>query len=290
MAKKCSINGINMTLRTRIAPTPSGFLHPGNGVSFIITWAIARKMGGKIVLRIDDLDTERLRPEYVEDIFRTLDWLGLDYDEGPMSVADFNKNYSQHKRLDLYSDALEKLKNNQFATLYACNCSRKQIRENAETGIYPHICRTKNIDFDGTDTSWRILVPDKTLVSFQEFQKEPLSIRLDETMGDFIVRQKNGLPAYQIASLVDDVHFNINFIVRGQDLLDSTAAQEFLAENLSLSTPKTYLHHPLLTDTEGVKLSKSLGAGSLKDWREHGRSPLALFEKAAEWLGMEIIN
>lgn len=277
-----------MTFRTRIAPTPSGFLHPGNGISFIITWAIARAQGGKIVLRIDDLDADRMRPEYVEDIFRTLDWLGLDYDEGPTSVEDFTKNYSQHNRLDLYFEALERLKNEGFATVYACNCSRKQIRENSENSIYPNTCRSKNNDFDEKNTAWRIVVPENTLITFQEFQKEALYIRLDETMGDFIVRQKNGLPAYQIASSVDDEYFDINFIVRGQDLLNSTAAQEFLGNLLKKDLPKTYFHHPLLTNRDGVKLSKSQGAGSLKDWREQGRSPLALYEKAEEWLGFEI--
>jgi glutamyl/glutaminyl-tRNA synthetase len=277
-----------MSIRTRFAPTPSGFLHPGNGLSFIITWAIARARGGKIVLRIDDLDAERMRPEYVEDIFKTLDWLGLDYDEGPSSVEDFNKNYSQHKRLDLYFEAIEKLKINKFVTLYACDCSRKHFLEHSKNGLYPHTCREKNKDFEAADTTWRVLVPDNTLISFQEYQKAPLSISLDETMGDFVVRQKNGLPAYQIASLVDDEHFNIDFIVRGQDLLNSTAAQAFLGAKLYGNSSKIYFHHPLLTDTEGVKLSKSQGAGSLKDWREKGLSPRILFEKAEEWLGMPI--
>ena len=279
-----------MTLRTRFAPTPSGFLHPGNGISFIITWALARKFGGKIVLRIDDLDADRMRTEYVEDIFRTLDWLGLDYDEGPTSVKDFTKNYSQHKRLDLYFEGLEALKSNEFATLYACNCSRKQIRDNTENSIYPNTCRSKNGNLDAKNTAWRIVVRENTLISFQEMGGKTFFNQLDETMGDFIVRQKNDLPAYQIASLVDDEYFNINFIVRGQDLLNSTAAQVFLANMLKKDLPKTYFHHPLLTDTEGVKLSKSQGAGSLKDWRECGRSPLALFQKAEEWLGFEIPN
>jgi glutamyl/glutaminyl-tRNA synthetase len=285
MVKKCFINDIEMILRTRIAPTPSGFLHAGNGISFIITWLMARKLGGKIVLRIDDLDAERMRPEYVEDIFRTLDWLGIDYDEGPMSVEDFTRNYSQHKRLDLYFEALEKLKNTENITLYACNCSRKQIQEESKKGIYFHTCRFKNKDFKTENTALRVLVPENTLISFQEYQKKTLSIRLDETMGDFIVRQKNGLPAYQLASLVDDTHFNINVIVRGMDLLNSTAAQVYLGKQLNrFFSDTSYFHHPLMTDTEGVKLSKSQGAGSLKDWREQGRSPSALFEKAEKWL------
>ena len=97
-----------MTLRTRIAPTPSGFLHAGNGISFILTYVIARAFEGQILLRIDDLDAERMRPEYVEDIFKTLDWLGLEYDEGPTSPDDFYQNFSQHKRLDIYNHLIEK--------------------------------------------------------------------------------------------------------------------------------------------------------------------------------------
>lgn len=294
-------------LRTRIAPTPSGFLHAGNGISFIIAYAIARAFDGKILLRIDDLDAERMRPEYVEDIFKTLDWLGLDYDEGPSGVDNFFQEFSQQKRLDLYENTLKILKNTPDVSrqvegvLYACDCSRKMIRDDSINGIYPNTCRFKNIDGTKKDVAWRIHVPENTLISFQEFQKQTLSIQLNETMGDFIVRQKNGLPAYQVASLIDDEYFNINFIVRGQDLLHSTAAQVFLAEMLNNSGTEMqfqknmFLHHFLLTDTsrgdkEGVKLSKSQGAGSLKHWRERGLSPIALYQKAGEWLGFENID
>jgi glutamyl/glutaminyl-tRNA synthetase len=278
-----------MNFRTRIAPTPSGFLHPGNGVSFIITWALARKNGGKIVLRIDDLDAERMRPEYLDDIFYTLDWLGIDYDEGPQNVEDFTKNYSQHKRLDLYFEALEKLKKDKLATLYACNCSRKQIRDNSKNGIYPNTCRSSKLNFDEKNTALRVVVPENTLISFQEYQNTPIPHQLDATMGDFIVRQKNGLPAYQLASVVDDEYFNINFIVRGEDLLNSTAAQVFLSQYFENISPKTYFHHPLVKNTEGVKLSKSQGAGSLKDWREQGRMPLELYKQAEKWLGFAVV-
>jgi glutamyl/glutaminyl-tRNA synthetase len=277
-----------MSFCTRIAPTPSGFLHPGNGISFIITWALARKNEGKIVLRIDDLDAERMRPEYLDDIFYTLDWLGIDYDEGPENVEDFTKNYSQHKRLDLYFEALNALKSHKSASLYACNCSRKQIRDNSINGIYPNTCRSKKVNLEVRDTAWRMIVPKNTLISFQEYQNTPILNQLDATMGDFIVCQKNGLPAYQLASVVDDEYFNINFIVRGEDLLNSTAAQVFLAQYFENISPKTYFHHPLMKNTEGVKLSKSQGAGSLKDWREKGRSPLELYQQAEKWLGFEI--
>ena len=104
-------------LKTRIAPTPSGLLHEGNGISFLLTYALARAYEGQILLRIDDLDAERMRLAYLDDIFRTLDWLGIEWDEGPSSVADFQQNWSQHHRLDLYQNALDTLKNTEGAKL-----------------------------------------------------------------------------------------------------------------------------------------------------------------------------
>ena len=295
------------SLKTRLAPTPSGFLHLGNGASFVTTWALARAFGGKILLRIDDLDAERMRPEYVKDIFRTLDWLGLDWDEGPFSVADFSQNWSQHLRLDMYEKALNDLK--KIGNLYACNCSRKDIRLNSINGLYPNTCRqnrllsVENVANYEKNTAWRIIVEENKIVHFNNFEKMgPLSINpileekndflndlhvnLSQKMGDFIVRQKNGLPSYQLASLMDDVLFNINFIVRGEDLLYSTAAQIFLAEQLNqtdfLNT--NFWHHPLITDADGSKLSKSEGAASLLDFRQRNNSATAVVRQAAKWL------
>ncbi len=278
-------------IRTRIAPTPSGFLHAGNGMSFIVTWVLARAYEGKILLRIDDLDANRIRPEYVDDIFRTLDWLGLDYDEGPKGVDDFLKNYSQHTRIELYRNALENLKNRKG--VYACNCSRKIIKDLSINGLYPNICREKGLDFVEKDVAWRVNVPENASVHFQEF--DPIFLKnnispeyyLAGTMGDFVVRRKNGLPAYQIASLVDDVHYNINFIMRGEDLLNSTAAQVYLAQQLGYDNfcKNTFFHHTLLKNTEGGKLSKSAGDIALKTQRENGFSPKELYKNVGKWLG-----
>ncbi len=273
------------SLKTRLAPTPSGFLHPGNAISFIVTHTLARHFGGKILLRIDDLDTDRMRVDCLEDIFSTLDWLDLDYDEGASGVEDFQKNYSQHTRLDLYFDALKKIGP---SVLYACKCSRKDIREQSTDGLYPKTCLNKNIDFESPEITWRIHVPDETTVQFNEWQQGLQNIDLSKTVGDFVLRQKNGRPAYQLASVVDDDFFGVNFIVRGEDLLSSTASQIFVSQHITHSnfSKNVFLHHPLLTDTEGVKLSKSKGAGSLNDWREAGKSPVFLFQKAAEWLNL----
>ncbi len=288
-------------LKTRLAPTPSGFLHLGNGASFVATWALARAFGGQILLRIDDLDAERMRPEYVEDIFRTLDWLGLDWDEGPFSVEDFSRNWSQHLRLDMYEKALSDLK--KTGNLYACHCSRKDIKLHSKNGLYPNTCRQNRLlDIENTanyekNTAWRIIVEENKNVSFNRFDEKTsarfqtsptlMPINLSQTMGDFIVRQKNGLPSYQLASLMDDGYFNINFIVRGEDLLHSTAAQISLAEQLNqtdfLNT--NFWHHPLIVDADGSKLSKSEGAASLLAFREKNNSANIVAKQAAKWLG-----
>jgi glutamyl/glutaminyl-tRNA synthetase len=300
---------IDSPFRTRIAPTPSGFLHIGNGASFVATWALARAFDGKIMLRIDDLDAERMRPEYVEDIFQTLDWLGVDWDEGAFSLEDFFKTWSQHLRLDEYEKKLINLKNS--GDLYACNCSRKDIKLHSTNGLYPNTCREKRIKPNENaanyekNTAWRIIVDNNKSVNFKNFAEgDPLSINgilgekkeflndfhvnLSETMGDFIVRQKNGLPSYQLASLVDDTLYNINFIVRGADLLPSTAAQIFLAEKLTQTQflKTNFWHHPLITDARSLKLSKSEGAASLLDFRKRNNSAATVVKAAARWLGL----
>jgi glutamyl/glutaminyl-tRNA synthetase len=278
-----------MSLRTRIAPTPSGYLHPGNGVSFILTWALARAAGGTVLLRIDDLDRARFRLEYLDDIFYTLDWLGLDYDEGPASPQDFLDRFSQSHRLDTYHKALDYLKKQNL--LYACDCSRKRIRTHSESGVYDGFCSNRNLDLATPDTAWRIRLPAGCTVQFQERGRvELFVVNRSGMMGDFVVRQKDGIPAYQIASLCDDAAWGINFIVRGMDLLPSTAAQLWLSQYLPEAAGfqhTAFYHHPLLTGPAGDKLSKSAGAASLAAWRDAGRSPRELYQQAGEWLGLE---
>lgn len=278
---------IQPQLFTRIAPTPSGLLHPGNGLSFLLTWAIARAAGGKILLRIDDLDKERYRQEYVEDIFRTLAWLGIDYDEGPRTVTDFETNWSQHLRLDHYAEALENLR--QENLLFACECSRKTIRTQSPDGRYPAICQQKKLDFSAPNVAWRIQSPTPSAsLEMNTWPTPKTEVSLAE-IDAFVVRQKNDLPAYQLASLVDDESNGINFIVRGQDLWESTLSQLYLAQLLGKENflQNSFFHHPLLLDEMGGKLSKSKGAGSLKAWREAGKSPEGLFALAAQQLGLE---
>jgi len=273
-------------VKSRLAPTPSGLLHPGNGLSFILTWALTRAQKGSLLLRIDDLDKERCRDTYLEDIFRTIDWLGIDYDEGPSGVADFKRYWSQHQRLELYQAALHELR--QRKQVFACDCSRKKIRALRADGTYPNICQVRKLSLDRAQVAWRFHLPTQD-IHWQAWPTAKIHTPATAYQDAFVVRQKNGRPAYQLASLIDDLHFGINWIIRGEDLRSSTIAQLRLAHALDKSSflASTFYHHPLLLDENGRKLSKSKGAGSLQAWRNDGRAPTALYSQAARILGIE---
>ncbi|MBA3004913.1 MAG: tRNA glutamyl-Q synthetase [Desulfurivibrio sp.] len=266
------------TIRSRIAPTPSGLLHLGNAVNFILTWLMVRMQGGVLRLRIDDADCFRSRPEYFEDIFRQLDWLGITWDEGPTGPDDFQLRFSQQLRLERYREFLAQL----VPHLYPCGCSRREIRELAENGVYPGFCRDRTVEH-GTETAIRVLVPEGSV-----FLVEGKEVPLCKTMGDFVLWRKEDLPAYQLVSLVDDIDDRINLIVRGNDLLVSTAAQLFLAglqgDNLFAET--VFLHHPLVQGQDGRKLSKSDNALSLAALREKSSSPAVVFQAVARQAGL----
>ncbi len=253
--------------RLRIAPTPSGFLHLGNALNFTLNWLVARSApAGRLLLRIDDLDADRKRPEYIQDVFDTLHWLGLDWDEGPVSPEDFEKNWSQYNRIELYRNFLDELRRRDL--LFACGKSRRDLAPFG--GAYPLEFRRQNLSLDDPDVAWRIATPEEC----------PLP--------DFVVRRRDGIPAYQVASLADDLHFGITHVVRGEDLRASTAAQQFLATCLGRSDflSVRVLHHPLLTNERGEKLSKSAGANSLRALREAGESPGFVFREVTRLLDL----
>lgn len=254
--------------RFRLAPTPSGFLHAGNAVNFTLNWLAARlHPGARVLLRIDGLDADRKRPEYVQDVFDTLNWLDLDWDEGPRNAADFEKNWSQLLRLPLYFKALDALQAG--GHLFACGKSRRDLEP--FQGKYPPEFRNQHLSPDDPNVAWRIRTPEGS----------PLP--------DFVVRRRDGIPAYQLASVVDDLHFGITHVIRGADLQESTEAQLFLAQCLNRPDYARiqFLHHPLLTDDTGIKLSKSAGASALRQWQAEGRPPERVFKQAAAWLGMD---
>ena len=282
---------------SRIAPTPSGYLHAGNAFSFVLTWLLVRSMNGKLLLRIDDSDTSRSRPEFLEDIFYTLDWLGLDYDLGPEGPEDFERNFSQRHRMDLYHSVLDELRE-KSGLVYACTCSRKQIQEESPTGLYPGSCRSRKISFANKKAAWRIQVPEEKELSYPELLDQSVErVLLDKEMGDFVIRRKDGLPAYQITSLADDMEYGVNLLVRGRDLNLSTAAQLFLAEQLAQKgahwrkeaqsfRQARFFHHPLLTNAEGEKLSKSKGALSVARLRKAGKEPFFIYKMVADFVGL----
>lgn len=291
------ISANQSSLLSRIAPTPSGYLHTGNAFSFVLSWLLVRKVGGKLLLRIDDSDTTRSRPEYIEDIFHTLEWLGLDYDIGPSGPEDFARNFSQKNRFGLYESVLEELKSGP-SLVYACNCSRKKIREINPHGLYPGSCRDRGLMLHQKGCAWRIRVPEWQEVSFTELLNDRRDlIPIGQEMGDFVIRRKDGLPAYQLASLVDDMHYGVNLVVRGEDLRDSTAAQLYLAGCLTDHPGKyaeaaqafqnsRFLHHPLMRDNKGEKLSKSKGAFSVQQMREAGKGPKEIYKAVARFTGI----
>lgn len=279
----------------RLAPTPSGYLHRGNGFSFVLTWLLVRKAGGELLLRIDDADAERARPEYIQDIFQCLDWLGLDWDRGPAGPDDFAAHYSQENRFPHYQQVLDLLR--EEGVVYACDCSRSQIRNQYANGIYRGSCRRQKRSLEDPQLAWRLEVPHGEEVCFWEVGQGECCLSLADYMGDFVVRRKGGLPAYQIASLVDDLDWGSSLVVRGEDLLYSTAAQLYLARCLARQErvpllqqsakafeKAQFLHHPLMLDEKGEKLSKSAGSISLKSLREAGGNPMPVYALVADYL------
>lgn len=258
-------------MRTRIAPTPSGYLHLGNVLSFAITSVLAASSAARVMLRIDDLDRQRVRKGYVEDIFATLNYLGIPWDDGPADYAAYETTYSQVHRLDAYRDALEQLR--EAGKVFACDCSRAQLRRHHPDGCYTGRCRNRGLPLDGEGYCWR-MDTDETA--------------LPEAMQYFVVRKKDGMPAYQLASLVDDMHFGTDLIVRGQDLLDSTAAQLFLADVLGYHRFReaSFVHHRLLTDGTAGKLSKSAGATSVHYLRRSGHTPGDIYRAIGRMAGL----
>ena len=251
--------------KTRIAPTPSGFLHLGNACSFLLTQALAERTGAKILLRIDDMDAQRMRKEYVEDIFDTLNFLEIKYDEGPPDMDEYETRFAQKHRMQLYDAALQELMDK--GSVFACRCSRTSLED------HPCNCEKESIPYDTPETALRLRTGDEN-ISVKTYDRGTVIETLPGEMKNFIVRKKDGMPAYQLASLVDDVHFGIDLVVRGADLWPSTLAQLYLAGKLNavvfLNT--CFYHHALIAGQDAGKLSKSAGALSIQALRRAGKT------------------
>ncbi|HSF55135.1 MAG TPA: glutamate--tRNA ligase family protein [Algoriphagus sp.] len=275
-----------MTFRlTRIAPTPSGFLHLGNAFSFLKTKALAEKHGAKILLRIDDLDRERFRTEYVEDIFETLDFLEIKIDLGPKNLREFESEWSQIHRMEKYEGALSKLRSS--GKVFACNCSRKKIQQLDSSGYYLGQCLDRRLSLDNEEVAWRMNTMESDFVHFTEYPDQKKSALIPQDSAFYIIRKKDALPAYHLTSVVDDLHFGVDLIVRGSDLYSSTLAQLDLAKNLGETHFEkiTFHHHPLIKGPNQEKLSKSDGATSVQFLRKEGKKLKDIFELLGNWSG-----
>lgn len=272
---------LNAKLHSRIAPTPSGYLHIGNIYSFVYTWLIVKKFGGELHLRVDDIDDKRSNNDFLSEIFRILEWLGLDYDHGPSGPDQFRKEYSQKLRMPLYREAMKDLLIS--SQTFRCHCSRKQIMERSEDGQYPGTCYDKH----GIVPPYavRLKTPCPCSVRVHDITTKDHVVDLCQLMKDFIIWRRDDLPAYQLASLVDDLHYGINFIVRGRDLLPSTAAQLYLAKQLGYKSfeQSAFVHHALIMEN-GQKMSKSQQSNPV---REQFKEPKHVYIYVGKHLGLD---
>ncbi len=270
--------------KTRYAPTPSGYLHLGNLYSFILTATIARNTGASILLRIDDMDRDRFRPEYLQNIFETLRFFELPYQEGPKTEADFLQCWSQQHRMDSYTKALDELR--QKGLVYPCTCTRTDLQKaGLQSGCTGNCSSSYSLDDPGLN--WRYRTPEQSQF-LQMFNGERRAYSFPVSMQDFIVRKRDGTPAYQLCSVVDDTRFGVNLVVRGVDLLESSIAQVALSHSLDNNTYATavHFHHPLLTDKAGYKLSKSEGAESLHTLIKNSSTPSQILTLLAQRCGI----
>lgn len=265
-------------IRGRFAPTPSGRLHWGNLRTALLTWLQIRLRGGTLVLRIEDIDSERSREHLVEAIYRDLDWLGLFWDEGPDRGGSYGP-YRQSQCIDRYRDAMRKLE------VYGCRCTRarlQQQRQDSGSEAYPGTCRALNLQ--GETLAWRWKVPAGR-ICFDDRGYGTICQDVQREVGDFVLRRKNGDFAYQLAVVVDDAFMQISEVCRGADLLDNTPRQLLLCDALGYPRPR-HLHLPLVLGPDGRKLSKREGAPDLDALRSAGRSREEVIALLAQSAGL----
>lgn len=272
--------------KTRIAPTPSGYLHLGNILSFALTAELARRSGASILLRIDDLDRQRVQPAYVQDIFDTLQFLEIPWHEGPKNVQEFERDYSQVHRMELYKAALVELVEKD--AVFACSCSRSKLA--ADGGeAYRGTCLLQTIALDGPDMNWRLYTSSDRKLRIHTWPYDSKDVVLPGSMQYFVVRKRDGFPAYQLTSVVDDRHFGVDLVVRGADLWPSTLAQLYLASILQEESflHTTFYHHPLLMKQGDLKLSKSASDTSIQYLRAAGKRPADVYTMIARVLNYQ---
>jgi len=269
-----------MNTLTRFAPSLTGYLHLGHVLHMIYVWGIARSHGGKVLSRIEDHDLSRNRPEYEPAILTDMQWLGFVPDLG-VSVADAPKpsDYRQSDCAHHYEEALRLLAEKEL--VYGCECSRKEIHAQQPEGkgelCYSGTCAEKNLPLEGNTVRFRI--PDGE-VAFLDLARGDCRQTPVIQCGDFSLRDRNGQWTYQFCCVCDDFRHGVNLVVRGEDILSSTARQIQLFHALGYEPPR-YFHHGLLCDEEGRKLSKRQRSESITQLREDGVSVEEIIARAA---------
>jgi glutamyl-tRNA synthetase len=268
----------------RFAPSPSGPMHLGNARTALLAWLDLRARGGTMVLRVEDLDRDRCRPQWVDLMRRDLEWLGLDWDE---------ETPAQSQRDPAYEAALDTLR--EHGLVYPCFCSRRELAvasapHGPADAPYPGTCRglsdveRAERSAEGRRPALRVVLPDRT-IAIEDRLRGVVSQRLATDVGDIIVRRSDGLFAYQLAVVVDDAADGISDVVRGDDLLGSTPRQVALQQMLGLPTP-AYAHVPLVLGPDGERLAKRHGPVSLRELRERGATPERLVGRLAALSGI----
>jgi glutamyl/glutaminyl-tRNA synthetase len=269
--------------RGRLAPSPTGLLHLGHACTFWTAFQRARQHGGQLILRNEDLDPQRSRPEFVAAMIEDLHWLGIGWTEGP-DVGGPLGPYSQSERYAFYREGWAKLRDGGF--IYPCLCSRKELAEIAraphdrdDEPLYPGKCRRRLDEAtqykEPKGVNWRFRVPDGQAVEFSDHRQGRQRYVCGRDLGDFVVWRRDDVPAYQLAVVLDDAAMRITEVVRGMDLLKSTARQILLLRALGLRPPD-YYHCELLRDERAQRLAKRHDALSLRSLRQAGRSPREL--------------
>ena len=257
-------------------------MHLGNVFSALLAWLSVRSRGGRMILRMEDLDPDRCRPEYMETLRDDLDWLGLDWDA---------EQTPQSRRTDAYRAEFEKL--SQLGLVYPCYCSRAELHAASAphasdgTAIYAGTCRNLTPEERAQKTrrpAWRVRVPEEE-ISFHDRLQGDYTENLARDCGDFIVRRSDGVYAYQLAVVVDDALMGVNQVVRGVDLLSSTPRQIWLQQQLGFPQPE-YGHVPLLYGADGHRLSKRQKDVDLGAQRQMGKRPEDIVGQLACWAGL----